>query len=427
MEETKIISKRFHQVDSHLLTNSLADGAYDALKKALTMAADDIVKTVLDSGLRGRGGAGFPAGRKWSFIPKDTGNPIFLTVNCDEGEPGTFKDREIVLNDPHLLLEGILITSIALGCERAYIYIRGEFAKEARFLETAIAEARTAGLIGQNILDSGKNVDIWVHRGAGAYICGEETGMLSSIEGKPGKPKLKPPFPAVKGLFGCPTVVNNVETLATVPPIINNGAEWYRSFGSENNAGTRLYGISGHVNKPGVYELPMGVTIRELIYDVAGGIRNGKTLKGVIPGGISAPVLTAEEIDIKHDFDTLMEAGSMAGSAGLIVMDEDTDMVDVATNAARFYAHESCGQCSPCREGTKWLANVLMKFHNGEGTEEELDMLLDVGRNMERQTICVLSDAAAMATRGFIEKYRDEFLARCKDKKVTNKTGVWQK
>jgi NADH-quinone oxidoreductase subunit F len=334
-------------------------------------------------------------------------------VNGDEGEPGTFKDRYIMRYDPHLLLEGIAIAAQATGVETAYIYIRGEFYREYNILWEAIREAEKAGYLGDNFLDSGKKMKICVHRGAGAYICGEETGLLSSIEGKPGKPKLKPPFPAIKGLFGCPTVINNVETLSNVPSIIANGAEWYRNLGMNGKCGTRLFCISGHVNKPGVVELPMGYNLKDVIYEVAGGVRDNKKIKGVIPGGCSAPVLYPDEIDIPHDFDSLAKAGSMAGSAGVIVMDEDTDIVEVAHKIAHFYAHESCGQCSQCREGTGWLSKLVEKIYRGEATVDEVDLLEDVTTNMMQQTVCVLSDAAAMSIGAMVKKFREDFRAKC--------------
>lgn len=426
MKFEPVLTRRFGTPDSPRLSGYQADGGYEGLKKALAMDAGAIIQTVTDSGLRGRGGAGFPTGRKWSFVPRDSGQPVYLTVNGDEGEPGTSKDREIMLRDPHRLIEGVLIAAVALGCELAYIYIRGEYGREIRAMEAALAEARDAGLVGDDVLGSGKKVRIYVQPGAGAYICGEETGMLSSIEGKPGKPKLKPPFPAVKGLFGCPTVVNNVETLACVPDIIVRGPDWFKSYGSPGNAGTRIFCLSGQLEKPGVYELPLGISLRRIIEEVGGGVRGGRKLGGVIPGGVSAPVLTPDEIDVPHDFDCLAKIGTMAGSAGVIVFDEDADVVAIATCIARFFAHESCGQCTQCREGTKWLARVLERFHDGEGTRQEIDLMLDVCAGMKGQTICVLSDGAAMAAEGFLQKYRPAFEARCCGEQLERNDRPWR-
>jgi len=409
-----MLSERFTKENNHLLKNALSNGAYEVLKSSINLKSEEIIKTVIDSGLRGRGGAGFPTGKKWSFLPKNTELPTYLVINGDEGEPGTFKDRDIMRYDPHLLLEGIALASLAIEAEYAYIYIRGEFHRECEIIEKAITEAENENLIGKNFLKSGKNINIIVHRGAGAYICGEETGLLSSIEGKPGKPKLKPPFPAVKGLFNCPTIINNVETISFIPSIIKNGAEWFKKTGRENNSGTRLYCISGNVNLPGVYELPMGKKIRSLIFDYAGGIENDKRLKAIIPGGCSAPVLLPDEIDIPHDFDSLAAKGSLAGSGGIIVIDEDQDMVEIASIISSFYAHESCGQCSQCREGTRWLKEAILKFKNNTAELKDLETLRDITDNMTQQTICALSDAAAMSISAILRKFPQEFESRCK-------------
>ncbi|MDV2502675.1 MAG: NADH-quinone oxidoreductase subunit NuoF, partial [bacterium] len=331
-------------------------GGYTALEKALAeFAPDELIELVKDSGLRGRGGAGFSAGLKWSFIPKDPSLPKYLVCNADESEPGAFKDRYFIERDPHQLLEGMLITSYAIAAELAYIYIRGEFVHGARVLERAIDEARQAGLIGKNILGSGFNCEVYVHRGAGAYICGEETGMLSSLEGMRGEPKLKPPFPAVKGLYGMPTVINNVETLACVPHIVQYGAEWFKSIGTEKSAGPKVFCLSGHVERPGLYEYPLGIPLRDLLEEVGGGVPHGRRLKGVIPGGSSTAVLPPNKLDTPLDFESVAEAGSMLGTASLIVMDKTVCMVKAAANLAHFYSHESCGQCSQCREGTTWM------------------------------------------------------------------------
>ncbi|MBW1872689.1 MAG: NADH-quinone oxidoreductase subunit NuoF, partial [Deltaproteobacteria bacterium] len=355
----KVLSARFETADSMSLATYQADGGYTALKKALEMKPEEVIEVVKASGLRGRGGAGFPAGLKWSFVPKESDKPKYLCVNADEGEPGTFKDRYIMELDPHAIIEGSAITCYAFGSNVAYIYVRGEFKLPIKRLEQALAEARQAGLVGKNVLESGFDFEMWVHPGAGAYICGEETALIESNEGHRGMPRLKPPFPAVVGLFGGPTVVNNVETLAFVPHIINKGADWFAGLGPEKNGGTKLYGVSGHVKKPGIYELPMGTPLREIIYDHCGGIRNDRELKAVIPGGSSTPVLTADEIDVNMDFDSLAKIGSMLGSGAIIVMDQTTCMVRAITRLGKFYAHESCGQCSPCREGVPWIHKIL--------------------------------------------------------------------
>lgn len=393
-------------------------GGYKNLAKALKeYTPDSIVDIVKKSGLRGRGGAGFPTGMKWGFVPKDSGKPIYLCVNADESEPGTFKDRLIIEKDPHQLIEGIVISAYALDCHRAFIYIRGEFAYGAAVLTKAIGEALDKGYLGKNILNSGFDLELIVHRGAGAYICGEETALLESIEGKRGHPRLKPPFPAVVGLYGAPTVINNVETLSNVPHIIENGAEWYASIGTERNAGTRLFGVSGHVKKRGVYELPMGTPLKELIYDHCGGMRDGRQLKAIVPGGSSVPVMTADQIDVALDFDSVAKAGSMLGSAGVIVMDDSTCMVKAARVLAKFYAEESCGQCSQCREGTEWLYRILRRIENGNGRVGELELMLDICANMKGKTICPLSDAAAMPIESYIQKFYDEFAAHIKEQR----------
>ena len=396
-----------------------AHGGYEATRKALTAhTPEQLVEMVKASNLRGRGGAGFPTGMKWSFLPKQTAKPVYLAVNADESEPGTFKDREIIEDDPHQLLEGIVITAYAIRCHTAYIYIRGEFAHGARVLEQAIAEARQAGFLGKNVLGTGFDVDVWVHRGAGAYICGEETGLIESLEGKRAYPRIKPPFPATHGLFGCPTIVNNVETLACVPWIVLRGADWFRSIGPEKSPGPKLFCVSGHVVRPGTYELPMGTPLREIVYDHAGGIPGGRALKAVIPGGASMPVFTPDEIDVPMDMDSVQKAGSFLGSAGVIVMDETVCMVWTLMVLERFFHHESCGQCTPCREGTGWLHKVLVGLEEGHAAPRDVDLLLNISGNMMGNTICALADAAAMPARAFVTKYRAEFerhaaLGRC--------------
>lgn len=386
------------------------NGGYTTLEKALKEhKPEEIIEIVKESGLRGRGGAGFPAGLKWSFIPKDPSVPKYLTCNADEGEPGTFKDRAFLEQDPHQLLEGMLITSYAIEAKLAYIYIRGEFVHGTRVLEQAIEEARQEGLIGKNIFGTDFNCEIYVHRGAGAYICGEETGMLSSIEGRRGEPKLKPPFPASKGLYEKPTIINNVETIACVTHILKYGADWFKSIGTDKSTGPKIFGLSGHVAKPGLYEFPLGIPLKNLLEDVGGGVRGGRRLKGVIPGGSSTPVLKPEQLDTPMDFESVAEAGSMLGTGAVIVMDETVCMVRAAATLAHFYAHESCGQCSQCREGTNWMAKILDRIEAGKGRPSDLDNLLDMSEAMKAKTICALSDAAAMPTEGFIKQFRDEF------------------
>jgi len=399
-------------------------GGYTALAKALKdWTPEQIVEETIKSGLRGRGGAGFPAGRKWSFIPKGIEKPVYLCVNADESEPGTFKDRELIVNQTHMLIEGIVITAYAIKCNEAFIYIRGEFAEEARQLEKAIAEAEAAGFLGENILNSGFNLKITVYRGGGAYICGEETALMTSIEGGKGYPRLKPPFPAVEGLYGCPTIINNVETISNIPHIINNGADWFKSIGTEKSTGSKIFCISGHVNKPGNYELPMGISLRELLFEHAGGIKNDRNLKAVIPGGSSVPLLTADKIDVKMDYESLVEAGSMLGSAAVIVMDETTCIVHAAMVISRFYRHESCGQCTPCRQGTTWINRILHRIEHGRGKMDDLDLLLDICDNIEGNTICPLGDAAVPMVRTSIKYFRDEYEYHINNKKCLVQLG----
>jgi NADH-quinone oxidoreductase subunit F len=341
-------------------------GGYEALKKVLfEMKPDQVIEEVKKSGLRGRGGAGFPTGMKWSFIPKTSDKPKYMVVNSDEAEPGTCKDRVIIEKTPFLLMEGIAISNYAIGSSTCYLYIRGEYYHQAMILKKAIEDAYKHGYLGKNILGSGYSLDVYLHRGAGAYICGVETGLLESLEGKKGWPRLKPPFPATSGLYGCPTCVNNVETLAAVVPIIQKGGDWYASLGTPKNGGTRLFCVSGHVKKPGTYELPMGIPLRSIIYDYAGGIKDDRKLKAVIPGGSSVPILTADEIDVKMDFDSVAAIGSLLGSGGVVVINEDTCMVKALLRITKFYAHESCGQCTPCREGTTWLKKTLQRVYDG--------------------------------------------------------------
>jgi NADH-quinone oxidoreductase subunit F len=386
-------------------------GGYKAAEKVVNgLSAAQVIETTKATGLRGRGGAGFPTGMKWSFVPKNTGKPVYLCCNGDESEPGTCKDRVIIDRDPHQLIEGMIIAAFAVDCHLAFIYIRGEFTYGYRVLERALEQARAKGYLGKKIFGSNFDLDIVPHSGAGAYICGEETGLLESLEGKRGHPRQKPPFPAVQGLYGCPTVVNNVETLANLPHIFNRGVEWFKSIGSDvRNTGPKLYCVSGHINKPAVVERELGVPLTELLYDVCGGIWKGRKLKGVIPGGSSVPILTANEIDVRMDFDSLAQKGSLLGSAGVIVLDETACMVRMAMRTARFYAEETCGQCSQCREGTWWMEQVLHRIEHGEGEMSDIDTILDMCSNMKGVTICVLSDACAMPVEAMINKYRDEF------------------
>ena len=389
-------------------------GGYSALTKALAMQPEEITKAVMDSGLRGRGGAGFPAGRKWTFVPKNSGKPIYLAINGDESEPGCFKDRQIMERVPHLCIEGALIACRAIGANTAYIYIRGEYPQSLAACEAALSEARASGHVGANVMGSGWRCDVWVHPGAGAYICGEETGMLSSIEGGRGYPKIKPPFPAVEGLWRCPTIVNNVETIANVVAIVKNGAEEWKKAGDADTPGTRLVGISGHVVRPCHVEIdPAKTTLKELIYDHAGGIWKGRKLKAVIPGGSSVPVMPASAIDVPFTYGAIKNAGSLAGAAGVIVMDETTCMVDALLNLLEFYHHESCGQCTPCREGTGWLQKLVHRIETGHGTAGDVD-LLDrvadaVGGATAGKTICFLADSAVMPTKSFLQHFRSDF------------------
>jgi NADH-quinone oxidoreductase subunit F len=386
-------------------------GGYEALAKALREhQPDDIVEIVKQSGLRGRGGAGFPAGMKWSFLAKND-KPRYLCCNSDESEPGTFKDRMLMEKIPHRLVEGVLITSYACRVKTAFIYIRGELALAARQVEKAVKEAYDAGLIGQNIMGSDFSCDIIVHRGAGAYICGEESALMESLEGRRGYPRLKPPFPAVIGLYGGPTVINNCETLVTVPAIVLNGGEWYASYGTEKSKGTRVYGLSGHVKKPGNYELPLGIPLRELIYDekYGGGVLGDRQVKAVIPGGSSTFLLSAEQLDTPMDYESVAAAGSMLGSGGVIVMHDDTCIVGAVLRANEFYRDESCGKCTPCREGTYWLVEILERLEHGHGKQKDIDLLLDICDNISGKSFCPLGDAATSLIRSSIRLFRDEY------------------
>ncbi len=409
--EVKVLTSRFGLENSTSLDTYLAHEGYQGFRKALSMGPDKILEELRASNLRGRGGAGFPTGMKWGFVPRNSPKPKYIVVNADEGEPGTCKDRVLMENDPHQLLEGMLIAGLTVGAHAGYIYIRGEYRYLIDILDRAIAEACERGYLGRNILGSGFDFEVHTHTGAGSYECGEESALLESLEGKRGVPRIRPPFPAVAGAFGCPTVLNNVETFCAVPAIIRQGGAWFAGLGTPKNGGTRLFCISGHVRRPGVYELPMGFNLLRMIEEVGGGVRGGKKLKAVIPGGSSCPVLKAEECDLAMDFDTLAKAGSMLGSGGVVVMDEDTCMVKAAARIMRFYHHESCGWCVPCREGTAWLSKLLDRFHSGGGERQEIDLIGELARNMLGRTFCPLGDAAAMPTVAVVSKFRDEFEA----------------
>jgi len=402
-----VLMRNFGRQDSHTLAGYRATGGYSAWEKAKAMEPAAITEEVKKSNLRGLGGAGFPTGMKWSFVPKTHTGPVYLVINADEGEPGTFKDRYLLERDPHALIEGMLITARAIRSAKGFVYIRGEYVQPWRVFSGAVKEVYGAGLLGNGF-------DIVVHRGAGAYICGEETGLLSSLEGKKGWPKIKPPFPAIKGAFGEPTVVNNVETIACVPPIINRGAEWFAGLGTKTQGGTRMYSVSGRVKKPGVYEASCAVTLRQLIHDHAGGVSHTGRLKAVVPGGGSAAILTADEIDVTMDVDGLKAKGSMIGSAGVVVMDESVSIPEALLVLARFYAHESCGQCTPCRESTGWIYKMVHRIVDGHGRKDDLDTILDVAKRGGGTTICAFYDGAIGPYISYIEKFRPEFEALCR-------------
>ena len=434
MPLAKLVTKNWDKKDPSYAMYEKA-GGYQQLKKVLAMQPAQVIDEVKRSNLRGRGGAGFPTGMKWGFVPQNNPKPKYLCVNADESEPGTFKDRFILELDPHSMLEGIAIASYALNVHTCYVYVRGEYKLPAAITQTAIDEAYAKGIFGKSMMGSGFALDCYLVRGAGAYICGEESAMLESLEGKKGWPRLKPPFPAVSGLFACPTVVNNVETLASLPAVFELGAEKYAKLGTDKSGGTRLIALSGHVQKPGVYECTMDATLRELIYDIGGGITGGRKLKAVIPGGSSAPVMPADQIDVAMEFEALKNAGTMAGSGAVIVMDDSTCMVRALWRIARFYAEESCGQCTPCREGTPWQTRVLRKIEEGRGKPEDITLLLSIASNIAPfppmglgQTICALGDAAALPTHSFVQHFRHEFeehirLGRCPFEKPWGSLG----
>ncbi|HUF11215.1 MAG TPA: NADH-quinone oxidoreductase subunit NuoF [Rhodothermales bacterium] len=397
-----------------------ANGGYEALRSVLIDEKWDpksVTEEVKASGLKGRGGASFPTGLKWSFMPPvKPGAPRFLCCNGDESEPGTYKDRQLLEYNPHLVFEGILIANYAMSIDVCYLYVRGEYADWITHIEKALADAYAAGLLGKNILGTDFSTEIVIHKGAGAYICGEETSLMESLEGKRAYPRIKPPFPAQRGLWGHPTTINNVETLACVPLIISNGSDWYAAIGAKNHTGPMLYGLAGHINRPGIFEYPSGMLISDLIYEVGGGMRGGKKLKAVVPGGSSVPPMRADQIEgVTMDGDSLRQAGSMLGTAGMLVLDEYTDMVTFLRRITHFYAHESCGQCTPCREGTGWLVDIVTRIDEGGGNLRDLDLLIDLCDGMEGRTVCALADAAAWPVRWTVTRFREEFEAKCRD------------
>ena len=406
--------KNYHELDVYE-----QHGGYGALKKALGMKPEEVTDEVKKSNLRGRGGACFPTGLKWTFMPKQTTNAKYLCVNGDESEPGTFKDRQIFEQNPHMLIEGTVIACYAMGITTAYIYIRGEYGKWVKMLQKALDGAYAKGYVGQNILGTGFSTNVYLHKGAGAYICGEESALMNSLEGQRGYPRVKPPFPAQNGVWGCPTTINNVETIANVPLILNKGWEWYSKIGVPKHPGPILVGISGHVNNPGVFEVPTGELLTDLIYRHAGGIPGDKKIKALIPGGSSTMILRGESLEgVRMDADSLKAAGSSVGTAGMIVMDEDTDLIRVITRISKFYYHESCGQCTPCREGTGWLWKILKRFETGNAKSSDIDLLMDIANNIEGNTICALGDAAAWPVQSMIRRFRDEFEKRVKPEAI---------
>src|SRR5688572_6105020 len=420
--ETPVLSKYFGDAEARTLDGWKKRGGYKALQQALHMEPAAIVDIVKASGLRGRGGAGFPTGLKWSFMKIGDGKPHYLCCNADESEPGTFKDREIMRWTPHALIEGCAIGAHAIGAETAYIYIRGEFTEPIRVMEAALVEARAAGIIGKNAMGSGKTVNVWVHRGAGAYICGEETALMNSLEGRRGNPRIKPPFPAVAGLFGQPTTINNVETLAAVPHILTGGAAWYKKFSRADNpksTGTKLYSVCGNIMRPGNYEVPMGFPFKDFLYDLCGGPLQGRKFKAIIPGGISVPIQTLVEAEASlMDYEGFVAQGTMLGSGGVIIVDDAQNLVRFIARAARFFAHESCAQCTQCREGTAWTTKIVERIAAGDGSTEDLDTLLSIADNMTGKTICVLSDSCATPVVSGINKFRADFEALIKQRKV---------
>lgn len=421
--EKKILTKYTDDPNQANIDTYLSRGGYTAFEKALKeMKPDEVTEEVKKSGVRGRGGAGFPAGIKWGFIPRGSTKPRYLVCNGDESEPGTCKDRVLMEGDPHGVVEGMAIASYAIGSHLAFIYIRGEFAYSARMMEKAIDEAYEKGYLGKNILGTGYDLDMIVHTGGGAYICGEESSQLNSIEGERGMSRMRPPFPAVEGLYACPTIVNNVETLAAVPHVINNGGDWYASMGTEKSNGTKLFSLSGHVKKPGNYELEMGVPLSVLINDLGGGMIEGHKLKAIIPGGSSTPMLLPDQIDVKLDYESLAEAGSMLGSGAVIVIDDRTCMVWVAERLIHFYRHESCGKCTPCRDGTGWLEQLISRIERGEGKPGDIEKIESLCNNIMGRTVCPLGDAAVMPIQSSIELFRDEWEYHIQNKRCIVKS-----
>ncbi|HWD43570.1 MAG TPA: NADH-quinone oxidoreductase subunit NuoF [Actinomycetota bacterium] len=405
----KVLTSRWGERDAHQLDRYRRLDGYASLEAAFAKSPEDLVQVVKDSGLRGRGGAGFPTGMKWGFLAKGTGKPTYLVVNADESEPGTFKDMELLERDPHALVEGVIVSSYAIGCRNAFIYLRGECGFAGRRLAAAISEAYERGLLGRDIKGSGFDLDVVLHRGAGAYICGEETALLSSLEGQRGQPKLRPPFPAVEGLYRAPTTVNNVETIATVPWIIRKGVDWFRSMGSEKSPGPKLFSVSGDVRRPGNYEYPLGTPASELIMGAAGGMLEGKELKAWTPGGSSTPMLTADHLDTPMDFEGIQGAGSLLGTGAVIVLSEDVCMVNACLNFMEFYAHESCGKCTPCREGTDWMAKILTRLETGQGRPDDMDLLRDICDMMFGRVFCALGDGATSPIYSALKFFRHEF------------------
>jgi NADH-quinone oxidoreductase subunit F len=412
MMEMKILSAKFDVEGANKIAVAKSLGAYSTLDKLFAMKPEEVIEEVKKSGLRGRGGAGFPAGVKWGFLPKNTGKPVYLAVNSDESEPATFKDRYILVRDPHMMIEGIIICSYAIGSHDAYIYIRGEYTTQVKVLQAAIDEAYAAGYLGDSVAGHDFKLNVTVHRGAGAYVCGEETALLGSVEGKKGQPRSKPPFPAVAGLYGCPTIINNVQSIASLPFIIEKGADAYKVYGTEKSPGTHLFGISGHVEKPGMYELPLGLPILEVIDKVAGGVWKGRKLKGIIPGGSSTPVILPDEAqDLTLDYESMAAHKTMFGSGGIVVLDETVDIVQLVKNLIDFYHHESCGQCTPCREGLGWMLKIVKKILRHEGSMDDILLLRELCDNIEMKTVCVLSAACTMPVRSYLDKFRHEFEA----------------
>jgi len=410
-ETTTLLSAHQGEEEARTLDGWRERGGYEALEQALGMEPDEITSVVKDAGLRGRGGAGFPTGVKWSFMPGEGDGPHYLACNADESEPGAFKDREILRWTPHLLIEGCMIAARAIRAEHVYVYVRGEFFPAIRILNRAVTEAYEDGWIGEDVRGSGWGCDLTVHVGAGAYIAGEETGMLSSLEGKRAEPKIKPPFPAQSGAFGQPTTVNNVETLASVPAIVRNGADWYRQWGTEKSPGTKMFCCSGHLERPGNYELELGMSLKDVVFDVCGGVPEGREVRAVIPGGSSTAMLSREELDVATTYEDLQEAGSALGTASPIVMDESTCLLKAMRRIAHFYAHESCGQCVQCREGTAWVTKILRRIEDGDGKMEDIDNLYDLCEQLTGRTICVLADSVVFPLKSSLEKFRDEYEA----------------